>query len=377
MGGVGVVVCGGGGVDKNGAVVGHGRSVGARAHGPAPHVARAHVVATPFRMHRFEKGDVLGQGTFGVVYQATERATGRAVAIEKMRVSTTKEGASFTALREIKLLQEIRHPNVVELLDVFVHKSSICLVFEYCDTDLESLIRAKQVVLSGEQVRSLMEQLLRGLAVLHAGWVVHRDVKPGNVLVQRSGELRLADFGLARGVASPQRRPLTAQVVTRWYRAPELLWGARHYGPGVDLWAAGCVLAELLLRAPLLPGDSDVEQLGRIHRLLGAPPAALAALPDWLPFEPAAPTPLRALLPAAPDAALELLAALLRWDAAARPPAAAALAHRYFRPPPARLSLPLPLPLPAAAAAAAAAAARRPLAIAPRNLALEFENIQP
>eukprot|EP00879_Flechtneria_rotunda_P030368 GHRR01032993.1.p1 GENE.GHRR01032993.1~~GHRR01032993.1.p1 ORF type:complete len:244 (+),score=79.05 GHRR01032993.1:159-890(+) len=221
-------------------------------------------------MEKYDKGVLLGRGTFASVYKAIEKKTGKVVAIKKIDVGNTKEGINVTSLREIKLLREIKSPYIVELIDVFPHKRKLNMVFEFLDSDLEALIKAQGVVLSPADVKAYMLMLLQALAACHKHWVLHRDIKPNNMLISVNGDFKLADFGLARIFGSPDKQ-LTHQVFARWYRAPELLMGSPVYGAGVDIWAAGCCFAELLLRRPWLPGLSDLDQLGKIYQALGTP----------------------------------------------------------------------------------------------------------
>lgn len=191
----------------------------------------------------------------------------------------------MSAIREVKFLQELRHPNIIEvrahrfdplttqLLDVFSSKSNLNLVLEFLDTDLELIIKDKALLFQPADIKSWMLMMLKGIDFCHRNWVLHRDLKPNNLLIAKDGVLRLADFGLAREYADPRAR-MTSQVVTRWYRAPELLMGARAYGGGVDIWAAGCIFAELLLRVPYMAGDTDMHQLTLICKALGTPTEA-------------------------------------------------------------------------------------------------------
>ncbi|XP_045302224.1 cyclin-dependent kinase 7 isoform X7 [Prionailurus viverrinus] len=225
------------------------------------------------RAKRYEKLDFLGEGQFATVYKARDKNTNQIVAIKKIKLghrSEAKDGINRTALREIKLLQELSHPNIIGLLDAFGHKSNISLVFDFMETDLEVIIKDNSLVLTPSHIKAYMLMTLQGLEYLHQHWILHRDLKPNNLLLDENGVLKLADFGLAKSFGSPNRA-YTHQVVTRWYRAPELLFGARMYGVGVDMWAVGCILAELLLRVPFLPGDSDLDQLTRIFETLGTP----------------------------------------------------------------------------------------------------------
>ncbi|KAJ8781955.1 hypothetical protein J1605_010703 [Eschrichtius robustus] len=171
------------------------------------------------RAKRYEKLDFLGEGQFATVYKARDKNTNQIVAIKK-------------------------------LLDAFGHKSNISLVFDFMETDLEVIIKDNSLVLTPSHIKAYMLMTLQGLEYLHQHWILHRDLKPNNLLLDENGVLKLADFGLAKSFGSPNRA-YTHQVVTRWYRAPELLFGARMYGVGVDMWAVGCILAELLLRVSL------------------------------------------------------------------------------------------------------------------------------
>eukprot|EP00877_Chromochloris_zofingiensis_P015176 jgi/Chrzof1/9912/Cz04g20170.t1 len=194
-------------------------------------------------MDKYEKGVVLGRGTFGSVYKAVDNQTGKVVAIKKIDVGATQEGINVTSLREIKLLKELKSPYIVELLDVFPHKRKLTMVFEFMDSDLEAIIKARgSIILSAANIKAYMQMLLKALDFCHTHWVLHRDVKPNNMLVSAKGDFKLADFGLARAFGSPDVR-LTNQVFARWYRPPELLFGSTMYGAGIDIWAAGCVFA--------------------------------------------------------------------------------------------------------------------------------------
>lgn len=299
---------------------------------------------------RYLKREVLGEGTYGVVYKAIDTKSGQTVAIKKIRLGKQKEGVNFTALREIKLLKELKDPNIIELIDAFPHKGNLHLVFEFMETDLEAVIRDRNIVLSPTDIKSYIQMTLKGLAVCHKKWVLHRDMKPNNLLIGPRGQLKLADFGLARIFGSPDRR-FTHQVFARWYRAPELLFGAKQYGPGVDVWAAACIFAELLLRRPFLQGSSDIDQLGKIFAAFGTPKASqwpdMIYLPDHVEYQYVPGQPLKTLFPMANDDALDLLSKMFAYDPKARISAQQALEHRYFSsgPPPTEPAL-LPRPPP-------------------------------
>lgn len=288
---------------------------------------------------RYLKRQVLGEGTYGVVYKAFDTLTGQTVAIKKIRLGNSKEGVNFTALREIKLLKELKNPNIIELIDAFSYKGNLHLVFEFMQTDLEAVIRDRNIVLSPADIKSYMLMTLKGLAYCHKKWVLHRDMKPNNLLIGEDGQLKLADFGLARIFGSPDRR-LTHQVFALWYRAPELLFGSKQYGSGVDVWAAACIFAELLLRRPFLQGSTDIDQLGKIFQAFGTPRPSqwpdMVYLPDYVEYQYVPAPPLRSLFPMASDDALDLLSKMFTYDPGARISIQQVLEHRYFSsaPPP-------------------------------------------
>jgi len=303
-------------------------------------------------LRRYEKIDFLGEGQFATVYKAKDTHNNdRVVAVKKIKLGSraeAKDGINRTALREIKLLQELHHPNVIELVDVFGHKSNVSLVMDFMDTDLEFIIKDNSIVLTQANIKAYILQTLQGLEYLHMNWILHRDLKPNNLLVDSNGRLKLADFGLAKCFGSPNRL-YTNVVVTRWYRAPELLFGAKIYGVGVDIWAVGCILAELMLRVPFLQGETDLDQLAKIFQALGTPSEetwpGLTSLPDYIQFKHHPGTPIQDVFTAAGDDLLELLASLLNLCPLKRCDSTTALKMPYFSNKPAPSngdSLPLP-----------------------------------
>ncbi|WVZ90917.1 hypothetical protein U9M48_037170 [Paspalum notatum var. saurae] len=300
----------------------------------------------PLRADAFEKLEKVGAGTYSSVYRARELATGRTVALKKVRFDSGEpESVRFMA-REVLLLRRLRgHPNVVGLDGIVASRSSsaLYLVFEYLDHDLAGLSSDPHVTFSEPQIKCYMRQLLEGLAHCHARGVMHRDIKCANLLVSDTGELKVADFGLANlftpsSPSSSAAPPLTSRVVTLWYRPPELLLGATAYDPSVDLWSAGCVFAEMHLRRPVLQGRTEVEQIHRIFKLCGSPPEEFwrrSGLAHAAAFRPQRQYPSRlreafAVPTAMPEHAFRLLATLLALDPAARGTAAAALGSEYF-----------------------------------------------
>ncbi|XP_058499800.1 cyclin-dependent kinase 20 isoform X3 [Solea solea] len=214
----------------------------------------------------------IGEGAHGIVFKAKHIETGETVALKKVALRHLEDGIPNQALREIKALQEIEdNQHVVKLKDVFPHGTGFVLVFDFMLSDLSEVIRNAQRPLTPAQVKGYMRMLLKGVAFLHHNNIMHRDLKPANLLISSSGHLKIADFGLARLFSEQGERLYSHQVATRWYRAPELLYGARRYDEGVDLWAVGCIFAELLNSSPLFPGENDIEQLCCVLRVLGTP----------------------------------------------------------------------------------------------------------
>ena len=232
----------------------------------------------------------LGEGTYAVVFLGRLRTDSSAlVAIKKIKVNAEyKDGLSMDAIREVKYLQELSHPNVIALHDVFSSKDqNLNLVLEYLPLgDLEMLIKDGNVHYGAADVKAWMGMLARGVWFCHENFVLHRDIKPNNLLIASDGEVKLADFGLARSFADPYLN-MTHQVITRWYRPPELLYGARQYSGVVDVWSMGMVFAELLLRVPFVAGSSDLDQISRICEAFGTPTEenwpGVTKLPNYLP----------------------------------------------------------------------------------------------
>ncbi|KAI8608357.1 kinase-like domain-containing protein [Chytriomyces sp. MP71] len=281
----------------------------------------------------YEKVEKIGEGTYGVVYKARDRASGTIVALKKIRLETEDEGVPSTAIREISLLKELRHPNIVKLLDIVHNDAKLYLIFEFLDLDLKKYMDSIKT-LSPSLIRSYMLQLVSGMYYCHAHRILHRDLKPQNLLIDQSGVLKLADFGLARAVGIPLRT-YTHEVVTLWYRSPEILLGSRHYSTAVDMWSIGCIFAELSLKHPLFPGDSEIDEIFRIFRVLGTPNEdmwpGISGLPDYKPTFPQwNAKPLSEVVPGLDTDGLDLLAQLLAYDPAARISAKRALLHPYL-----------------------------------------------
>ena len=221
----------------------------------------------------FEKLNRIGEGTYGLVYRAVDKQDRKIVALKRIILhNESKDGFPLTTIREIAMLRRINHPNCVKLLDIVVgrKRDGVFLVFEYCEHDLASLLDHVKEPFSESEAKSLILQLLSATKYLHENWIIHRDIKLSNLLYNNKGELKLADFGLARMYCLPSE-PMTQKVVTLWYRAPEILLGSSLYTVAIDIWAIGCTLGELLRYKPLVCGDTEMDQILLIFDMLGYP----------------------------------------------------------------------------------------------------------
>jgi serine/threonine protein kinase len=241
----------------------------------------------PITIGGYELLSSIGKGAFAEVHRARCRSKGQDVALKVVNKQAFRKGANLGALKELQALQELQHPNVLGLHAVFIHADKVHLVLTLCHCDLTALIKERSVTLSEAHVKCIVMQLLDALVFCHRRGLMHRDIKPDNILLTREGALKLSDFGHA----TREREPGVAayhEVVTLWYRSPELLFQSPEHGPPVDMWSVGCVLAELLLRQPLFPGlETDMSQLAHIFRLLGSPIDSQPE-PVSLPVAPAA-----------------------------------------------------------------------------------------
>jgi len=280
-------------------------------------------------------GEKVGEGTFGLVYKGVNVSDNSIVAIKRLRMNSVEGdvGIPQTTLRELRLLRSIRHDNILPCHDIFIESDMIHCVFDFADTDLERIIKNTTLPLSLPSIKCYLTAILQGTAALHSLSILHRDLKPSNILVTSRGRILLADFGFAREVPDGDAG-MTSQVVTRWYRAPELLSGVRHYEGGVDLWAIGVIAGDLFLRSPWLPGDSDMDQLARIYAALGTPKgddlAAMKKYPAFLTFSECPGVPLASRFTAASEAGVNVLSRLLAFLPAARGTAAEVLAMPFF-----------------------------------------------
>ena len=281
---------------------------------------------------------LLGEGTYGKVYKARSVRTGEAVAMKQMKLDAQKEGVPSTAIREIALLKELVHPNVVRILDVFCNPNKLVLVFEFLENDLKKYMKALDGPLSPFTVKHFAYQLCRGVGFCHANRIIHRDLKPQNLLINHRLRLKIADFGLARAFAVPVPA-YTHEVVTVWYRPPEILLGAKLYSVPVDLWSIGCVIGEMATGAPLFAGDSEIDTIFRIFQKLGTPSEqvwpGVSELPDYKASFPKWPprgwAQIRNTKQQVGTDGIDLLEKLMCYPPTRRLFACRALQHTYFR----------------------------------------------
>ncbi|KAJ9151955.1 Serine/threonine-protein kinase ppk23 [Pleurostoma richardsiae] len=296
-------------------------------------------------VENYEKLNDIEEGAYGWVSRAKEAATGRVVALKRLKIEPKDRGGlPVTGLREIQILKDCEHKNVVKLREVVVGEDTrrienIFLVLEFVEHDLKSILEDMPEPFLASEVKTLLLQLASGVAYLHDNWILHRDLKTSNLLLNNRGQLKIADFGMARYVGDPPPK-LTQLVVTLWYRAPELLLGAARYGQPVDMWSVGCIFGELLTREPLLQGKNEVDELTRIFELCGIPTEETWPGFRRLPNARSLRLPksglttgsvIRARFPLLTAAGSALLNGLLALDPARRPTAREMLAHEYFK----------------------------------------------
>ncbi|NXW74404.1 hypothetical protein DUI87_08653 [Hirundo rustica rustica] len=287
-------------------------------------------------MDKYQVLGLVGEGSYGVVTKCRNRENGQVVAVKKFLEGDNDAAVRKIALREIKLLKQLRHENLVNLLDVCKRKKRWYLVFEFVDHTVLDDLKASPSGLDYDTVRKYLFQIMRGIAFCHSHNIIHRDIKPENILVSQSGVVKLCDFGFARPLAA-SGEVYTDYVATRWYRAPELLVGDSKYGKPVDVWAIGSLITEMLTGDPLFPGDSDIDQLFHITKCLGNliprqqelfyknPLFAGMKLPEVKELES-----LEKRYPKLPPAALDLAKECLQIDPDKRPSCAELLQGDFF-----------------------------------------------
>jgi len=286
---------------------------------------------------QYDMMEVLGEGTYGKVRKARCRQSGEFRALKQMKLSNREEGVPSTAIREIAILKELSHDNIVRLFDVFCKPGELCLIFELCDNDLKKHMKALGGKLHTAQVKDFALQLLKGMEFCHASRIIHRDLKPQNLLIDSKLKLKIADFGLARAFMLPVPQ-YTHEVVTVWYRPLEILLGSKLYSIPVDIWGVGCILAEMATGSPLFAGDSEIDTAFKIFQKLGTPTEAMwpglselpdfkATFPKWQPKGWANIRNTQAQLGAT---GIDLLDQLMAYNPSARISARGALQHAYL-----------------------------------------------
>ncbi|XP_023228704.1 cyclin-dependent kinase 17-like [Centruroides sculpturatus] len=286
------------------------------------------------KMETYTKLHKLGEGTYATVYKGKSRLTDNLVALKEIRLEH-EEGAPCTAIREVSLLKDLKHNNIVTLHDIVHTEKSLTLVFEYLEKDLKQYMDDCGNILSMNNVKIFLFQLLRGLAYCHRRRILHRDLKPQNLLINDRGELKLADFGLARAKSVPTKT-YSNEVVTLWYRPPDVLLGSTDYTTSIDVWGVGCIFFEMASGRPLFPGSTVEDELHLIFRTLGTPVEetwpGISSVQDFLAynFPIYEPEPLLNRVPRLDTDGLDLLIKCLKYDPKYRNSASAAMKHTYF-----------------------------------------------
>lgn len=227
----------------------------------------------------------VGSGTYGKVYKALNKLNGHIVALKQIILPKDREDIPFSVLREVSSLKKLKHTNIVELFDFSLDKDEIKLVLEYIDRDLKEFINSFPSSIEERIIWNISEQLFDALHHCHSRGVFHRDLKPQNILIDDYGIIKLADFGLARTFNFiDAKRDITQEMVTLWYRSPEILLGSKRYDFSADIWSVGCILAEFLIKKPLFMGDSQIDQIFKIFRVFGTPDDQLSGELTHLPY---------------------------------------------------------------------------------------------
>lgn len=284
-------------------------------------------------MERYEKLEKIGEGTYSQVYKA-QGPNGELCALKVVPLEAEDEGIPSTAIREISLLKQLQHPNIVRLCDVIHSERRLTLVFEFLDQDLKKVLDMSENGLDAKTTKSFLHQLLCGVSFCHKNRVLHRDLKPQNLLISREGDLKLADFGLARAFGIPVRA-YSHEVVTLWYRPPDVLMGSKKYSTPLDMWSVGCIFAECSSGRPLFPGSVEADQLQKIFETLGTPSPAhwpkVVELPEWRSdFNQFLPQPWENVMQTTDSQAIDLLSGFLQCDPSRRLRGPVALRHAYF-----------------------------------------------
>jgi len=286
---------------------------------------------------RYALKDKIGSGAYGEVWKAKDVVTGKIVALKKIKVEVETEGIPSSALREIAILKSLNHPNIVKLLDVIAEEGKLYLIFEYCKYDLRSYILKNfpNQAIPENEIKDIMKQILSGVYYCHSNRVLHRDLKPANILVTEDGTVKIADFGLSRFYSIPVKK-YSPEIITVWYRGPEILLGVEEYGSSTDIWSVGCIFGELFKKFPLFTGDCEIGQLLKIFEMLGTPQenewVGVTKLKNYLQsFPKFKRKPWENILKSNPSLeAIDLMEKMLTFNPVERIPAKIALLHPFL-----------------------------------------------
>eukprot|EP00826_Nyctotherus_ovalis_P045483 TRINITY_DN503_c0_g1_i8.p1 TRINITY_DN503_c0_g1~~TRINITY_DN503_c0_g1_i8.p1 ORF type:complete len:301 (-),score=77.38 TRINITY_DN503_c0_g1_i8:231-1133(-) len=284
---------------------------------------------------RYTRHQIISEGTYGKVYECTDNKTGRKMALKKCKRELLAEGVPASTLKEISLLRKVHHPNIVKLHDVLIVGEELSLVLEYMPYNLKEYLERFGKTLGDIEKRILLYQIISGVAYLHSKTILHRDLKPCNILISKNGIPKIADFGLGRRYTIPVGT-YTHEVATLYYRAPELLLGTSEYSTPVDVWALGCIFAEVFSGCVLFRGDSEIGQLFAVFRALGTPSeevwGGVTRLRDYkCTFPQWKKTDLAKMCPSIDSDGIDLLEKMLRYDPVRRITPSKALKHPFFR----------------------------------------------
>ena len=286
------------------------------------------------QLEKYTKVEKVGEGTYGVVYKCKVKDTNDYVALKKIRLENEDEGSPSTSIREISILKQLRHPNIVYLIDLIHGEKKLYLVFEYMDHDLKKFLDINNGPLTPELVKSYLFQILIAINFCHSKRILHRDLKPQNLLIDKDGIIKVADFGLARSFGIPIKT-LTHEILTLWYRAPEILLGQKEYSTPVDIWSIGLIFFEMAHRKPLFAGDCEIDQIFKIFQMYGTPTEktwpGITKLPEFkLTFPQFKPRGIEVYNKNLDPVGLDLLSKMIQPDPCRRISAKQALHHPYF-----------------------------------------------